>query len=284
LKFDRLPAAIAVQLSYDVLLDRAPDPAGLATYVPQLASGAMTNRELVQFLRGSAEFETGRAFSADMLGPSLHSSRCRFIQSLPRARQIVDLGGTSLGDPRGALVILGYPYAFDSLVIVDLPPDDRHELYHGDSYETTETDRGPVSYRYHSMVDLSGFADSSVDMVYSGQSIEHVTPDEGAVVLKEVFRILRPGGHLALDTPNGRVTRLQQDGFIDPDHKIEYTWPQLSELITSTGFEIEWRKGLNYAGQSVSTGRFDIAEVAGNRGLFDAIDECYLLAVVARKP
>ena len=38
---------------------------------------------------------------------------------------------------------------------------------------------------------------------------------------------LRPGGYFALDTPNGRLTRLQQADFIDPDHKIEYTFEQL---------------------------------------------------------
>ena len=34
----------------------------------------------------------------------------------------------------------------------------------------TQTALGPVRYRYHSMVDLSDYADDSVDLVYSGQS------------------------------------------------------------------------------------------------------------------
>jgi hypothetical protein len=89
---------------------------------------------------------------------------------------------------------------------------------------------------------------------------------------------------LALDTPNARVTRFQQDAFVDPDPKVEYTWSQLWQLITDGGFEIEWAKGLNYAGESLANGRFDMAEVAGNCGLFDAIEDCYILALVARKP
>jgi len=245
----------------------------------------MSRRDLVQTLRGSPEFETRRGFSARTFGSSIHAGRCRFIRALPAARRIVDLGGTNLGDPRGALVSLGYPYRFDSLVIVDLPADERHRLYRSGEIEAVvETEMGPVSYHYHSMVDLSEFADESVDLVYSGQSIEHVPPPEGAIVMKEVNRILRPGGHFAIDTPNARITRLQQQDFIDPDHKVEYTWPELSGMLSAAGFVVEWRKGLNYGGRSAATNRFDIEEVAGNCGLFDAVEDCYILAVVARKP
>jgi hypothetical protein len=102
--------------------------------------------------------------------------------------------------------------------------------------------------------------------------------------MKEVFRILRPGGSLALDTPNARVTRLQQDAFIDPDHKVEYTYGELADLVTGTGFGIVDAKGLNYAGGSLAAGRFDVDEVAGNSGLYAAVEDCYILCLVARKP
>lgn len=282
--YDRLPPEVALHLAYDVMLGRPPDSEGRRTFGPRMRSGAMSNRDLAESIRGSAEFEVGGTFSARAMGASLHAGRCRFIRSLPPATDIVDLGGTSLGDRRGALVLLGYPYRFASLVIVDLPPDDRHSIYYGDRYDSVETPLGPVSYRYHSMADLSGFGDSSVDLVYSGQSIEHVSAEEGASVVKEVWRILRPGGRFALDTPNARVTRVQQAEFVDPDHKIEYTWPQLRHLLDGAGFEIEWRMGLNYAGASVASGRFDPAEVARNVGFYHAIEDCYLLAAVARKP
>jgi len=203
---------------------------------------------------------------------------------LPRAARIVDLGGDSIADARGAFVSYRYPYRFDSLVVVDLPSPERHAFYRSDQHQSVETDLGPVSFRYHSMVDLSSFADSSADLVFCGQSIEHVTLEEGIVLAKEVFRILAPGGSFVVDTPNARITRLQQDEFIDPDHKHEYTWVELSRLLEGTGFAIEMAKGLNYAGASASSGRFDIDEVAANCGVFDEIEDCYLLAVVARKP
>jgi SAM-dependent methyltransferase len=285
LDFNELPPEAAVTLAYQVMLGRDPDPTGLATFVPAVRNGSLTPREMSQTLRCSPEFESAPGFTLRTLGPSIHVGRCRFIRALPRAGRIVDLGGTNLGDQRGALVSLGYPYQFESLVIVDLPSDERHAIYRSEESDgVVLTDKGPVSYRYHSMVDLSGFEDASVDLVYSGQSIEHVHPEEAAVVLKEVYRIVRPGGWLGLDTPNGRVTRLQQPDFIDPDHKAEYTWPELQRMLSEAGFETAWAKGLNYAGESLAAGRFDVAEVAGNVGFFDAIEDCYILAVVAAKP
>jgi hypothetical protein len=282
---ERFPVEVATQLAYEVLLGRAADPGGLATYVPRMLSGAITRTEMVQWVRGSSEFESRRAFNTwSTFGPSIHVGRCRFIRALPRGRRIVDLGGVSLGDPRGALVSAGYPYRFESLMIVDLPSDERHELYKSSETSATQTELGPVTYRYHSMADLSGIDDDSTDLVYSGQSIEHVTPSDGLVVMKEVWRILRPGGHFALDTPNAKVTRIQQEAFIDPDHKVEYTWAELRQLLEGTGFTIDWSVGINYAGKSVETGQFDVEDTAANCGLFSEIEDSYILAVVASKP
>jgi SAM-dependent methyltransferase len=102
------------------------------------------------------------------------------------------------------------------------------------------------------------------------------------VVLSEVRRVLRPGGYLALDTPNARVTRLQQAAFIDPDHEHEYTHAELHEKLVRAGFEVVESKGLNYAGPSLAAGHFDVDAIATARGLFSEIEDCYLLAYVCR--
>ena len=141
-----------------------------------------------------------------------------------------------------------------------------------------------MSYSYHSMTDLSSFADESFDLVYSGQSIEHVTPQDAKIVANEVLRVLKPGGFFAVDTPNAAVTRLQSAEFIDPDHEIEYTAGELRDLLTSTGFVVSAELGLNLAERSLSEGRFILEEVVGNRGVFRRADRCYLLAFVVAKP
>lgn len=279
--FTDLAPEAAVRMAYQVVLGRDADPAGLASFAPQLAGGG-NHRDLVANLVGSEEFATAPLFR--QLGPSMHLSRCAFIRSLPRARRILDLGGTHLGRAEGAFVALGYPYDFDELVLVDLPPDERHPLYLSvGGRQVVATPRGPVRYAYHSMVELADYADDSFDLVYSGQTIEHVSESDGDQVLKEVVRVLAPGGHLAIDTPNGRVTRMQQDEFIDPDHEVEYTAAELTAKVRQAGLEVLSVMGLNY-NRDAGAGTFDEATVAAASGLYAAAEDCYLLAYLCRKP
>jgi SAM-dependent methyltransferase len=278
-----LSAPQALAAVYEILLHREPDPAGVASYLPGLEDGSISPTQLAEWIVASGEWWTGVTFTE--LGPSLHTSRSLFVRSLPAARRILDLGGTALGSAQGAMVLMGYPYPFDELVVVDLPQDDRNDLYKEDhDRHVVDTGLGPVHYHYHSMTDLSAYPDASFDLVYSGQSIEHVPVADADKVLTEVARVLRPGGHLALDTPNARVCRLQQAEFIDPDHDHEYTHGEMVDKLTVNGFEILEAKGLNHAGRSLAAGAFSTEEVATNRGLFADIESCYLLSYLCRTP
>ncbi|MGH9044438.1 MAG: methyltransferase domain-containing protein [Acidimicrobiales bacterium] len=280
-----LPLESAVRLTYEIMLGRRVDPEGERYFLTNLRSGGMTIDEVPYAIRASEEFQNFVRFPGKMLGFSIHAGRSQFIKSLPKASRIVDLGGTHLNNPDGAFVRLGYPYQFEELTVIDLPSEARHEFYKSSLRpDRVETERGTVRYQYHSMTDLSAFPDESVDLVFSGESFEHVSADDGRKVLGEAFRVLIPGGYIAIDTPNARVTRIQQQEFIDPDHKIEYTYPQLRDALRDAGFQIGSAKGLNLAQRSVETAVFDIDEVAGNCGMYDQVEDCYILCVIGRKP
>lgn len=180
---------------------------------------------------------------------------------------------------------MGYPYVFDELVIVDLPHEERHDIYtHSAPISEHLTALGPVHYRYHSMADLSAYDDESFDLVYSGQTFEHVTPDDGDKVLAEVHRVLRRGGWFSLDTPNGPVCRIQQPDFINPDHEVEYSHDEMVAKLEGAGFTVPERKGLNWCGDAVATGSFSLESAAAKGGVYGTPAECYLLAYGAQKP
>lgn len=272
-----------LDLAYRTILGRTPDPYAKRDYLPQLRRGELTAEQLGRRLIESPEFAAVSG-SRD-LGLSLHRSRCMFVRSLPPARRILDLGGTDLGHEHGAMVVMGYPYRFEELVIVDLPPTDRHAIYNrGGTRPDVETGRGLVRYAYHSMTDLSRYDDGTFDLVYSGQSIEHVPVAAADAMLQGAWRVLKPGGWLGVDTPNARMTRLQQAELIDPDHTYEYRVDELREKLVGAGFVVTEEKGLNLGRDGLDAGRFDPEEVARNGGLFADAEACYLMAFVCRKP
>ena len=281
--FRYLPPKHAVRIAFNVILDREPDPAGGAEYATKLASGELSRHGVAEALAHSEEFRRRVPITNVLL--SMHVSRSEFVAGLPPAARILDLGGTHQGLPDGALVHLGYPYPFERLVVVDLPVDERDTIYRGGSTgDTVLSELGPVEFAFHSMVDLGRYEDGSFDLVYSGQSIEHVTEAEGDTVAREAFRVLAPGGWFCLDTPNGPLWRLRSDAPMNHDHKIEYGAGALVAKLERAGFEVTECKGLNLMRQGAAAGVFDEAEASAHPGVFAAAEDCLLLAVVARKP
>jgi ubiquinone/menaquinone biosynthesis C-methylase UbiE len=98
------------------------------------------------------------------------------------------------------------------------------------------------------LVDADGawpFADASFDVLWAGETIEHVADTGGW--LSEARRVLRPGGRLLLSTPDhGRLALLRlalsQRAFADHfdplvDHLRFYTRDSLTRLLESFGFQ-----------------------------------------------
>src|SRR6185437_14495982 len=184
--FRYLPPKQSVRLAFNVILNREPDTVGGADYAEKLANGELSRHGVAEALAHSEEFRRRVPIGNVLL--SMHVSRSDFVAGLPRAAHILDLGGTHQGLPDGALVHLGYPYPFEQLVVVDLPVEERDEIYQGGSMgEPVQSELGPVEFAFHSMTDLGRYADGSFDLVYSGQSIEHVGEDDGDRVAREAF-------------------------------------------------------------------------------------------------
>ena len=84
------------------------------------------------------------------------------------------------------------------------------------------------------------FADASVDAALFLDVIEHLYPRVG--VLREIRRVLRPGGTLLVSGPNRDSSwrrRLRAAGlfaYSDPDHKIEYTREEFVAELAAGGF------------------------------------------------
>lgn len=88
---------------------------------------------------------------------------------------------------------------------------------------------------------LSPFADNSFDVVITFQVIEHIQDDAG--FLKEIHRVLKPGGMVIITTPN-RPKSLSRN----PWHIREYTGKELGDL-TSKFFPKVEVKGISGNGK-----------------------------------
>ncbi|MBA3532463.1 MAG: methyltransferase domain-containing protein [Ardenticatenales bacterium] len=274
-----------VETAYRVLFKREPDAEGVGLLTQKLESKEMNKVNVLGVLLKSEEFHVVQGLPIHPL-EALHSSRVTLIQKhLPEAKIIVDLGGGSTLHPEGALLGLGYPHHPTEVTIIDLPPEERM-LSSADTSDTYVTEAGiRVRYLYRSMTDLSAIADESVDMVFSGESIEHITEEDGEIVCREAYRVLKSGGYFCLDTPNAALTRIQSPKeFIHPEHKVEYRIPELREKLERWGFTIAEEKGLCQMPNSFKSGVFDSREMSLQRGIFDSAEMCYLFYLKAIKP
>ncbi|HXU70654.1 MAG TPA: class I SAM-dependent methyltransferase [Polyangia bacterium] len=110
-------------------------------------------------------------------------------------------------------------------IAVDLNPDTR-----------THADPG-VDVQLSSAEDLAFLGDGDVDVVFSSNFLEHLpSKDALARSMREVLRVLKPGGTLILMGPNIRFVGGEYWDFFD--HHLALTDRSLSELLESMSFEI----------------------------------------------
>lgn len=144
-----------------------------------------------------------------------HSAQYEFIRTLLKpGDKVLDLGcGTGYGSAMLAPKCSG-------LVGIDYSPEaieyarehfasDKCVFFTGDALKT-------------------GLADSSVDFVCTVQVIEHMADQEGFV--KEVLRVLAPGGHFVAATPNKTTYSPENEVGFAYHHK-EYQAAELREFL-----------------------------------------------------
>jgi SAM-dependent methyltransferase len=240
---------------FEKLFGRVPNSDEVAGLLPNKGCTADWSLFVRRLMLSTSGIESELRLAMDLHLHLIHGARLKMVQLLLPAGDIVlDLGGAN-----APLYRMGYRHPFKQLFLIDLPEDHRHQNFRDVCLERGEGG-GEIVLRYADMTDLRSFADESVDFVWSGQSIEHVTPERGAAMCSEAYRVLKPGGSFCLDTPNGLVTRLHANTagleFIHPDHKVEYTPAALSSLLEHTGFRITARFGICEMPLTASTGKF----------------------------
>lgn len=266
-----------LDMVYKVIFEREIDSQGLDSWLSQLQQG-LTRLDLVKVLVNSPEFIARN--NSNKLLEVLHNLRMEMIQTLlPPAEVVLDLGGAHPGDSKGTLLNFGYPYLPKKLYILDLPPSERMfpatEMPQKVKYNNCE-----IEYVYRSMSDLTCFQEESFDLIWSGESIEHITPEDAEKVFKQVYKLLKPNGKFALDTPNRRATELQcPNSFIHPEHKIEYYYEDFIEILKKHNFKVIETKGLSDLSESINSATFKEDELIKNSRLNNKPQNSYMFYV-----
>ncbi|MER8480046.1 MULTISPECIES: methyltransferase domain-containing protein [unclassified Mesorhizobium] len=83
-------------------------------------------------------------------------------------------------------------------------------------------------------------ADNSVDLAHSDQLMEHLHVEDAEAQLREIHRVLRPGGHYVCTTPSSVTGPHDISMFFDEvatgTHMREYDYRSLRALMLQAGF------------------------------------------------
>lgn len=158
--------------------------------------------------------------------PPLHKlvrQRLRqLVSSFGRAPNVLDVGG------RKSHYTIGVPAA---ITISDLLRESSiQETLHlgvndGIRRQTLERRSNVREVLYDDMT-RSALPDAAFDAVVAVEVLEHVEDD--AAFVRQVHRVLKPGGSFLMTTPNGDVVP-----NTNPDHRRHYTRRQLAERLES---------------------------------------------------
>ncbi len=285
-----------IETTYRTLLKRPASSSELARWMQSLQSSEAKWTGLIWQILCSDELQNlhpdwSLPYDQNRVQNALHVARCLLIRhELPSAHRIVDLGGACTESIAGSLLWMGYPHRAQEITIIDLPPQtrmfaDNYRYVGSENAAWIEVEGTRVRYIHASMTDMSSVADESIDMLWMGQSIEHITLAQARQVYVEARRVLKPGGYFCLDTPNRDVTRLQYPfSYIHPEHKHEYTVIELQKHLAEAGFNIRRTLGICPLPRSTQKGRLYLREIPEHLELSDNASIAYFFYIESIKP
>ncbi len=158
----------------------------------------------------------------------IHEERTKLLATLPKGAQTVCSAGCA-----------GRWY-FDWFESQYGPVD----LHYGVELYLPKPDDLPpnVIWIKNSVSDMRDVPTGSVDLLFSGQNIEHLYYNDIVGFLSESSRVVKEGGYLCVDSPNRLVT--QELGYIQPQHVLELTSEDAAGLVEAAGFEVLQIQGI----------------------------------------
>ena len=86
-----------------------------------------------------------------------------------------------------------------------------------------------------------GWRDGAFDAVLCMEVIEHVPPARRRALVRELFRVLRPGGLLVLSTPDGRITGWKRvfGRRCERSHEAELPVEEVESLVRDAGGRLD---------------------------------------------
>lgn len=232
----------------------------------QLSEGA---RAYLEELLGEAAPSSSPELDAAVAGHGagrLRNSRHRAVMDLVEGARVLDLG-CDIG-----VIAQAVAGKADQVLAIDIRP------------ETIEIARGffvaaNVEYRLGDLFEL-GLSDSSFDCVLFLETVEHA--EDPVTFLREIHRLLRPGGVLILSTPNAlsyyellrQLVRwwpsFRSDAGIrrlaakvgseavgtgtEEDHLYAWTWETLYRLVWRCGFRYDDHRRVGFWAPSLPWG------------------------------
>lgn len=101
-------------------------------------------------------------------------------------------------------------------------------------YNISDSEKKKVHFHQMSVPPLENLADNTFDFVVSFQVIEHIKDDN--FFIREIYRVLKPGGKLILTTPNREMSITR-----NPWHIREYLSNELEDLVKKIFNNVEMK-------------------------------------------